>query len=549
MSNKKAGGKMIEKLYTVEEVAELASVTGRTIRNYLKSGRLVGRKIGGQWRFPESEVQRLLTGGASEEGEPQPSPQDSGEYLQENISVPTENDRQNIGQPVRNNYPQQQPTATQPGYTQPVKPAPLPTPEPPQQQPTNITQQQDYFSSAPLPENNPQEIPVVPDFSSGMNQGYVNEQDYYSGHTAQGFSANQNVPPNPVPQNFNNNPINTGNPAASNTQAQTMDYNTVPTNAANYPVHEQLNSNSTFPNPNAIPYPSPAQQSAGDTAQQTAQPNVADANNVNLNPPPSYTNPYIQNNYQEQVSYPQERIAPQPGANVNTNIPPAIDPTIPHGQQPVPNPAQPYPQDWRNFPVNSSVATPTMEEPIATQTAQHSTQDLQQSHSFPSQQQSPMPYIPQGSYYFDPANPYPPYYPYPMPYYPYANPVPQPTQPVTAPAEDVQAKEEEQETDSNTLDHKAKEPELSDVGKKVTRFLAEVHNCSSGPQVCAVFDVYQSFSAAKAASEHLNEIAAQESESDVVCQSFVEYDERVFIARYTLFGTSVFLQRCLNLIG
>ena len=54
---------MIEKLYTVEEVAELASVTGRTIRNYLKSGRLVGRKIGGQWRFPESEVQRLLTGG------------------------------------------------------------------------------------------------------------------------------------------------------------------------------------------------------------------------------------------------------------------------------------------------------------------------------------------------------------------------------------------------------------------------------------------------------------------------------------------------------
>lgn len=53
---------MIEKLYTVEEIASLASVTGRTIRNYLKSGRLVGRKIGGQWRFTESEVQRLLSG-------------------------------------------------------------------------------------------------------------------------------------------------------------------------------------------------------------------------------------------------------------------------------------------------------------------------------------------------------------------------------------------------------------------------------------------------------------------------------------------------------
>lgn len=67
---------MIEKLYTVEEVAELASVTGRTIRNYLKSGRLVGRKIGGQWRFPEAEVQRLLNGGEPEPAEePAPEPQ------------------------------------------------------------------------------------------------------------------------------------------------------------------------------------------------------------------------------------------------------------------------------------------------------------------------------------------------------------------------------------------------------------------------------------------------------------------------------------------
>lgn len=63
---------MIEKLYTVEEVAELASVTGRTIRNYLKSGRLVGRKIGGQWRFPQGEVQRLLAGGLPELAEDLP---------------------------------------------------------------------------------------------------------------------------------------------------------------------------------------------------------------------------------------------------------------------------------------------------------------------------------------------------------------------------------------------------------------------------------------------------------------------------------------------
>ena len=43
---------MIEKLYTVEEVAELASVTGRTIRNYLKSGRLVGRAGVGRQQAP-----------------------------------------------------------------------------------------------------------------------------------------------------------------------------------------------------------------------------------------------------------------------------------------------------------------------------------------------------------------------------------------------------------------------------------------------------------------------------------------------------------------
>lgn len=74
---------MLEKLYTVEEVAELASVTGRTIRNYLKSGRLVGRKIGGQWRFPESEVQRLLSGADS-----QPvKPAEQSAPVQENMKI------------------------------------------------------------------------------------------------------------------------------------------------------------------------------------------------------------------------------------------------------------------------------------------------------------------------------------------------------------------------------------------------------------------------------------------------------------------------------
>ena len=40
-----------EKLYSVEEIAKMTSVTTRTIRNYLRNGILTGTKIGGQWRF------------------------------------------------------------------------------------------------------------------------------------------------------------------------------------------------------------------------------------------------------------------------------------------------------------------------------------------------------------------------------------------------------------------------------------------------------------------------------------------------------------------
>ena len=41
----------LQKLYSVEEIAQMTSVTTRTIRNYLRNGILKGRKIGGQWRF------------------------------------------------------------------------------------------------------------------------------------------------------------------------------------------------------------------------------------------------------------------------------------------------------------------------------------------------------------------------------------------------------------------------------------------------------------------------------------------------------------------
>lgn len=52
---------MIEKLYTVEDIAKMTGLTSRTIRNYLADGRLRGRKIGSQWRFTEADITSLFS--------------------------------------------------------------------------------------------------------------------------------------------------------------------------------------------------------------------------------------------------------------------------------------------------------------------------------------------------------------------------------------------------------------------------------------------------------------------------------------------------------
>ena len=49
-----------EKLYTVEDIAKMTSLTSRTIRNYLKDGSLQGQKIGGQWRFTMENIKQLF---------------------------------------------------------------------------------------------------------------------------------------------------------------------------------------------------------------------------------------------------------------------------------------------------------------------------------------------------------------------------------------------------------------------------------------------------------------------------------------------------------
>ena len=50
-----------DKLYTVDEVAQMTRLTSRTIRNYIKRGLLRGKKIGGQWRFSQSDIENLMS--------------------------------------------------------------------------------------------------------------------------------------------------------------------------------------------------------------------------------------------------------------------------------------------------------------------------------------------------------------------------------------------------------------------------------------------------------------------------------------------------------
>lgn len=47
-------------MLSVEQLAQELNVTTRTIRNYLKEGKIKGTKIGGQWRFSERDIYDFL---------------------------------------------------------------------------------------------------------------------------------------------------------------------------------------------------------------------------------------------------------------------------------------------------------------------------------------------------------------------------------------------------------------------------------------------------------------------------------------------------------
>ncbi len=50
----------LEKLFTINDVAQMMGFTTRTIRNYIKDGALQGRKVGAQWRFTMADIKNLF---------------------------------------------------------------------------------------------------------------------------------------------------------------------------------------------------------------------------------------------------------------------------------------------------------------------------------------------------------------------------------------------------------------------------------------------------------------------------------------------------------
>lgn len=50
----------MEKLFTVEEVAQVLDVHTRTVRRYIKEQKLRASKVGGRWKVEKDELKRLM---------------------------------------------------------------------------------------------------------------------------------------------------------------------------------------------------------------------------------------------------------------------------------------------------------------------------------------------------------------------------------------------------------------------------------------------------------------------------------------------------------
>lgn len=58
--SQQGGTKVMETLYTVEEVAQLLKVSAFTVRRWLTTGQLHGIKFEGFWRVSESDLNAFI---------------------------------------------------------------------------------------------------------------------------------------------------------------------------------------------------------------------------------------------------------------------------------------------------------------------------------------------------------------------------------------------------------------------------------------------------------------------------------------------------------
>lgn len=54
------------RLYTLTELESIIGVTHRTLLDYVKSGKLPARKIGGKWKVTEDNLKAFVNGSAGQ---------------------------------------------------------------------------------------------------------------------------------------------------------------------------------------------------------------------------------------------------------------------------------------------------------------------------------------------------------------------------------------------------------------------------------------------------------------------------------------------------
>ena len=48
--------------YNLKDVAQILSVTERTLHNYIKDGKLKAQKIGGKWKISDENLNKFING-------------------------------------------------------------------------------------------------------------------------------------------------------------------------------------------------------------------------------------------------------------------------------------------------------------------------------------------------------------------------------------------------------------------------------------------------------------------------------------------------------